>query len=531
MNERRMRVSANRTFITVASGVTHRVAHRVGAGWASVILGVLATVIAASGSGVASLWGDEAASVMSAERPFVSLWPMLARVDAVHGVYYVLLHFWIELFGSSAFSVRFPSALAVGFATGGLVLLANRLGGLRLGVVAGLLFMIIPRTTYMGTEARSYALSAAIAVWLTLLLVILIRRAQPHHGRRARVITNLGWGLYALGLAFGISLFLYLAFLAVAHMIMVFLLRGARSTLRAWVIAGTAALLVIAPFVVEVIGQRQQVAFLATRPRVGIWQILVEQWMGNVGFALIAWGIIAFGLVAALRDKGRGPHRGVRSLPPIVLVGLSWLLIPQILMLLLTLVTPLYALRYLSFVTPALALLLGFAVVSLTRIRYRPRIGTTMATTVAAALVVALMAASVMTYLGQRTPYAKNNGTDFAEVSTTIGLVAVPGDAVMFDPSIRSSRLPRLAMHLYPDGFINVTDVLLSKPFATTSWLWDTQHPIKDAAQYIEGIDRIWVIEADHSSRWALNELEVLGFRVVQVIAENTCAIYELQRG
>ncbi len=527
MNERSMRVPAHRSFSLTVSGLAHRVAHRVGAGWASVILGVLAMVVAASGSGIASLWGDEAASVMSAERPLATLWPMLARVDAVHGVYYVLLHFWIELFGSSAFSVRFPSAVAVGLATAGLVLLSNRLGGLRLGVVAGLLFMIIPRTTYMGTEARSYALSAAIAVWLTLLLVILIRRAQPHHGRRDRVLTNFGWALYALGLAFGISLFLYLAFLAVAHMIMVLLLRSSRSTLRAWVVAGTAALLVIAPFVLEVIGQRQQVAFLATRPRVGVWQILVDQWMGNLGFAIIAWGIIAFGIFWALRDKDRGRHRDVRSLPPIVLVGLSWLLIPQILMLLLTIVTPLYALRYLSFVTPALALLLSFAVVSLTRIRYRPRL----AVTVAVTLVVALVAASVMTYIGQRTPYAKNNGTDFAEVSTTIGMVSQPGDAVMFDPTVRPSRLPRLALHVYPDGFTNVTDVLLSKPYATTSWLWDTQHPIKDAAQYIDGVNRIWVIEADHSSRWALSELEALGFRVVQVIAENTCAIYELQRG
>jgi mannosyltransferase len=152
------------------------VVRRLGVGWASVILGVIATGLVAAGSNIPSLWGDEAASVMSAERPLATLWPVLARVDAVHGVYYVLLHFWIDVFGSTAFSVRFPSALAIGFATAGMVLLAHRLGGLRLGVVAGLVFMIIPRTTYMGAEARSYALSAAVAVWLTLLVVVLIHR-------------------------------------------------------------------------------------------------------------------------------------------------------------------------------------------------------------------------------------------------------------------------------------------------------------------------------------------------------------------
>ncbi|MBK5238813.1 MAG: hypothetical protein JJE28_06855, partial [Actinomycetales bacterium] len=244
-----------------------QVARWLGAGWASVILGVLATVLVAAGSGIPSMWGDEAASVMSAERPLATLWPVLARVDAVHGVYYVLLHFWIDVFGASAFSVRFPSALAIGFATAGLVLLANRLGGLRLGVVAGLVFMIIPRATYMGAEARSYALSAAIAVWLTLLLVAMIHRGyqshQPRDRRRARILAIAGWVLYAVGLTAGISIFLYLAFLAVAHLAVVLLLRSTRATMLAWAISAAVAAGMILPFVLDVIAQRQQVAFLA----------------------------------------------------------------------------------------------------------------------------------------------------------------------------------------------------------------------------------------------------------------------------
>lgn len=511
----------SRTFENVVAR-TARGARWLGAGWASVILGVLATVLVAAGSGIPSMWGDEAASVMSAERPLATLWPVLARVDAVHGVYYVVLHFWIDVFGASAFSVRFPSALAIGFATAGLVLLANRLGGLRLGVVAGLVFMIIPRATYMGAEARSYALSAAIAVWLTLLLVVMIHRGyhshQPRDRRRARILTIAGWVLYAVGLTAGISVFLYLAFLAAAHLAVVLLLRSTRATMLAWAISAAVAAGMILPFVLDVIAQRQQVAFLANRPRVSLGQILVEQWMGNAGFAIIAWGIMLFGILWGIRQARREHHR----FAPILLVGLSWLVIAQGLMLALTLVTPLYALRYLSFVTPALALLLSFAVVSLTRIRHR--------TWIAVTLVLALVASSALTYIGQRTPFAKDNGTDFAQVSTTIGEVSSEGDAVVFDPTIRPSQRPRLAIHLYPEGFVKVTDVLLSHPYDTRSWLWDTQHSITNSAQYLEGFDRIWVIEANYGSTWALAELEAQGFAVVQVISENHCVIYELER-
>src|SRR6185312_5693405 len=72
----------------------------------AVSLGLITTVIVAIGSWIPSLWGDEAASVLSAERPLPSLFRMLGHVDAVHGTYYFLLHFWVALFGASPFSVR-----------------------------------------------------------------------------------------------------------------------------------------------------------------------------------------------------------------------------------------------------------------------------------------------------------------------------------------------------------------------------------------------------------------------------------------
>jgi mannosyltransferase len=503
--------------------VAHRV-RRLGVGWVAVLLGILATAVSAAGSGIPSLWGDEAASVMSAVRPVATLWPVLERVDAVHGVYYLLLHQWVEFFGVSAFSVRFPSALAIGFATAGLVLLANRLGGFRLAVIAGFVFMILPRTTYMGAEARSYALSAAFAVWLTLLLVVMIRRGlvtlgeHPLHQSRRRITTIAGWVLYAATLAVGISIFLYLAFLALAHLAIVLMLRSTRRTMLAWAFATAAAAGVILTFVLEVIAQRQQVAFLANRPRVDAPQILIDQWMGNLGFAIVAWGIIVFGLVWAVK-MARTPGQ---RFAPVTMVGLAWLVIPQVLMLALTAVTPLYALRYLSFVTPSLALLLAFPLAALTRIPRRAWI--------AAVLVLALIASAALTYVGQRQPFAKDNGTDFSEISATIGQVSAPGDAVIFDPTIRPSRRPRLAIHLYPEGFTKVTDVLLSRSFDSRSGLWDTQHSITDSAEYFAGIDRVWVVEANFGSVWALAELEAQGFVVVQVIPENVSIIYQLER-
>src|SRR5690242_10780983 len=77
--------------------------------WAAAIVGLFATVVSVTGSWIPSLWGDEAASVLSALRPPESLVAMLGYVDAVHGAYYFGLQAWVALFGAEPFAVRFPS--------------------------------------------------------------------------------------------------------------------------------------------------------------------------------------------------------------------------------------------------------------------------------------------------------------------------------------------------------------------------------------------------------------------------------------
>ncbi|WP_431280322.1 hypothetical protein [Leifsonia poae] len=107
-------------------------------------LGLFASLLAVAGSWIPSLWGDEAASLMSAERPLPSLFRMLGHVDAVHGTYYLGLHWWIAVAGTSPFAIRLPSAIAVGFAVAGTVAIAWRLADRRIAVIAGLVCALLP---------------------------------------------------------------------------------------------------------------------------------------------------------------------------------------------------------------------------------------------------------------------------------------------------------------------------------------------------------------------------------------------------
>jgi mannosyltransferase len=142
------------------------------------ILGIVAMLISAIGSWIPSKWNDEIATQDAASRTLPQLWQMVQHVDAVHAAYYGFMHFWIIAFGTSDFALRAPSMLAVGVATAGVVVLGRKIGSQRIAICSGIVFMVLPRVTWMGMEARSYATTAAVAVWLTILFVHLIDRQR-----------------------------------------------------------------------------------------------------------------------------------------------------------------------------------------------------------------------------------------------------------------------------------------------------------------------------------------------------------------
>lgn len=420
------------------------------------------------------MWGDEAASVMSAQRSWDSLWTMAANIDAVHVVYYAFLHVWIDVFGASAFSVRLPSALAIGATAAGVYMLCRSLAGARMALVASIVCVLIPRVGYMAAEARSAALSTALVAWLTVLVVHLVRTREL----RAR-----WWVLYGGVLVVSVHLFLYTALIAIVHLLGLWVLRAPRRTWWRWVASVTLAGAACLPFVIVTSGQTGQIAFLARRNVTSPEAILVNQWFGSLPMAAAAWIAIIVATVWALlslrRSSPTPTDAGARTL---IWVSVAWLCVPMLLLLLANAVAgPLYTGRYLSFSAPAAGILIAAAITLL-----RPR-----AITIAAGALILVLALPLAVL--QRTENAKF-GSDWAQVSAYVGEHSRPGDGVVFDEGVRPSRKPRLALRLYPDGFRHTTDLGLVQSYETTDGLWDTVKPLRDLPQALQGRDRVWVI-------------------------------------
>jgi mannosyltransferase len=129
------------------------------------IVAVLASVVSLAGAGRPSFWYDEAATISAAySRSLSQLWHMLGNVDAVEGLYYVLMHGWFTIVPPTEFWSRVPSGLAVGAAAAGVVVLGKQFSSRTVALASGVVCAILPRATWAGIEARPYAISMMAAV-------------------------------------------------------------------------------------------------------------------------------------------------------------------------------------------------------------------------------------------------------------------------------------------------------------------------------------------------------------------------------
>ena len=151
------------------------------------------------------LWLDEALSVNIARLPLGEITGAL-RLDGHPPLYYVLLHGWMELFGTGAVAVRAFSgfwALALFPLTW---IAARRLGGPRVAWYATGLLALSPYAIRYGTETRMYAMVSVLALAGWLLVGDALR--APKRGRLAAIAGVVGallwthyWAMWLLAAA------------------------------------------------------------------------------------------------------------------------------------------------------------------------------------------------------------------------------------------------------------------------------------------------------------------------------------------
>ena len=137
---------------------------------------------------------DEIVSAAHARLDLAHLLNRITSHDPNMALYYVLLHFWVRIFGYTATALRSLSVVAGALAVPVTILLGRRLFGRPVGAVAGLLLAISPFFVHAEQTARSYALLVTL-VALSWIFVAALER--PTTARQVGFVLAIGLAILA----------------------------------------------------------------------------------------------------------------------------------------------------------------------------------------------------------------------------------------------------------------------------------------------------------------------------------------------
>ncbi|MCB9160298.1 MAG: glycosyltransferase family 39 protein [Caldilineaceae bacterium] len=128
------------------------------------------------------MWLDETFSVWLAGHSVPDMLQWIVKIDQHPPLYYLLLHFWIALWGDTPHSTRLLSAI-LGAATIPIIyLIGKRMSGAPMGLAAAVFLAFSLFNIYYGQEARMYTLlafNAAVAVYALVRLLTDARAVTP----------------------------------------------------------------------------------------------------------------------------------------------------------------------------------------------------------------------------------------------------------------------------------------------------------------------------------------------------------------
>ncbi len=393
-------------------------------------------------------------------------------------LHYALLNLWSRVFGPSDAALRSLSAVASVAGIPLVFVVARRLVGNRIGLVAAALAAISPPLVYFAQETRTYALLLALtttSIWSLL-------RAEDEPDRI--------WPW----LVYGATVFLcpyshYFAFFFLAGQVVIVLAlhRRDRKFLGRWALAVAAgAILFSAIWLPSFWAQLTTKGNLGRTVQAWYLHVIATPMVFSVGTTLLwkgtaTWAHVA-GAVAALAAFGTAFFAGLGALRRdrrALTVLLAWLLSPIVLPLAVSLLLfPLYNVRYALIGAPAFLIIVAAGLVHLSR---RARV-------VVAAGVVSTSLASLALYF---TTTVKD---DWRSAAAWLDTQARPADIIAFDVDTGEAPYARYARGSSVHLRLVAPDKGSALAFVGTA---DRLDPPHDVGQAVLGAPRVWLVVSD----------------------------------
>ncbi len=326
-----------------------------------------------------SIWWDEGHSIQMASAPIAEI-PTLPGMDVHPPGFFAMLHGWMAISGRSEFALRYLSLVFSVLTVALLVRFGRRMGGWRVGLMAGWLAALSPFYVAYAQEVRMYAAVTFFA------LASIYFQWEVMFGRRASARRHVIF--YALFTAAALYTHYFTLFLLAAENLLWFgwVIARRREKSRRWVwLGGQLGALVL--FLPQLWIASRQIAGYANPnlqpPTLGYF--IAHSWQAyTIGLAFdparavpFLWGmaifIIAGVAVQSFKFKVSEKQSAISSQQSAVTtsriaryfsfftIHFSLFIIPLALYFIVLQIRPSYEPRYMMLVTPSLFLLMGLA--------------------------------------------------------------------------------------------------------------------------------------------------------------------------
>jgi mannosyltransferase len=370
--------------------------------------------------GAPSLWQDEVATITAANRPWPAIVNLVKHVDAVHGIFYFFMHIWGAIAGFSPFAMRAPSAIFVGISILLIFRLTEKLGyNKKVATYSAIIFMLLPKTFVMSSEARSPALVTTLSIIMSIAFLNALdskTRFKP-------------WSFFVLLSILSIYVFAFIGLMLLVFAIYIAISRRDK-IFSFWL----SLLLIIAfatPLLATITIQEEQVAWIQKE---SLWVYLAKMFI-SVPFGVGSW----FSITVVLVAMGMYPHTNI--------LLWIWCIFPGFALIALTyLAHPIFVSRYLIFTTPAFAIL---AAIGLSKIHWlRLKTPFSELTSRDFVVITLLVALAIPSALSSRAIAAK--GTEWASIANEIQKMSLTGDAILVPNGINAEAKQ---LNLIPLGY------------------------------------------------------------------------------
>ena len=435
-----------------------------------------------------SIWFDEAGSAYYAKLNIFNLFKTVSSGDCTPPLYYIILHYWVGMFGASEFSLRFLSVIFGSFSIYFLYKIGALLFNKNIGILSSLIISLSSFHIYYSQEARSYSLMVLLTL-LSLYFLIKILTSR-------NLAVSIGYIIVSILLIYTHIYGIFIIVVQNIYILTLYLLSHKTiktNVFKVWILFQSIIVIAYMPWIFfGLIKQIELVHHYHWYPAPKIMQIIstIRQYSGSSRIFLIFFPVFAFLSTVGFKIDYKKPmdwknlFDSIKKLNVVLYISeaskiyflLLWFILPIILPFLISIyITPIYVIRLTITASLAFYIITAKGINDIIEKHLKSKW-------------IKLTIISILIIFSARSIWESYNtikNEQWKEVTNFVNHNASSGDLIVFYPGDK--------FILFAFDYYTKRNDLVYKPFLEDTLVNDKN--IKELISFSKNYKRIWILQ------------------------------------